>query len=61
MMAMIVAMMMMNSISGTKAIKNASHKKQSNEELLPIDWHPDHLMDWCMSEDEKKETKKLWK
>ena len=28
MIEMVIAMMMMNSISGTKAIKNASHKKR---------------------------------
>ena len=30
------------------------------EELLPIAWHPNRVMDWCMSEDEKKETEKLF-
>ena len=28
-------------------------------ELLPIAWHPSRYWDWCMSEDEKKETGKL--
>ena len=33
-------------------IKNARPKKQ---EFLPIAWHPDRMMDWCMSEDEKRQ------
>ena len=31
------------------------------EELMSIAWHPSRWWDWCMSEDEKKERKKLWK
>ena len=23
---------------------------------MPVVWHPDRLWDWCMSENEKKET-----
>ena len=30
------------------------------EELLPIAWHPSRHWDWCMSEEEKKDTEKLW-
>ena len=26
-----------------------------------IAWQPLRLWDWCISEDEKKETEKLWK
>ena len=37
-------------LSGTKVIKNAKIKK----ELLPIAWHPDSVIGWCMSEDEKR-------
>ena len=25
--------------------------------LLPIAWHPNRVMDWCMSEDEKRRWK----
>ena len=32
-------------------------KAKIKEELLPIVWHPDHVMDWCMSEDEKRQWK----
>ena len=41
--------------------KGMAQKAQTKEELLPIAQHPDRVMDWCMSEDEKKETEKLRK
>ena len=34
-----------------------AQKSKIKEQLLPIAWHPDRVMDWCMSEDEKR----LWK
>ena len=37
--------------------KRKEQKAPIKEELLPIAWHPDRVMDWCMSEDEKR----LWK
>ena len=37
-----------------------AQKASIKEELLPIVWHPSRYWDWCMSEDEKKETEKLW-
>ena len=37
-----------------------AQKPNIKEELLPIAWHPSRYWDWCMSEDEKKETEKLW-
>ena len=30
------------------------------EELLLIAWHPSRWWDWCIPEDEKTETEKLW-
>ena len=30
-----------------------SQQAEIKEELLPIAWHPDRMMDWYMSEDEK--------
>ena len=30
------------------------------EELMPITCHPSGWGDWCVSEDEKKETETLW-
>ena len=40
--------------------KRRSQKAQIKKELIPIAWHPSRYWDWCMSEDEKKETEKLW-
>ena len=40
--------------------KRKAGKVNIKEELLPITWHPSRHWDWCMSEDEKKETGKLW-
>ena len=40
-----------------KGYQNTRLKK---EELLPIAWHPLRFWDWCMSEEENKETEKLW-
>ena len=38
-----------------------AHKAKIKEELMPIAWHPSRWRNWCMSEDEKKQTEKLWK
>ena len=35
--------------------KGEALKKEFNEELMPIPWHPKRWWDWCMSEDDKKE------
>ena len=40
--------------------KRKAQKASIKEELLPIAWHPSRYWDWCMSENEKKETEKLW-
>ena len=37
--------------------KRKDQKTKIKEELLPIAWHPDHVLNWCMSGDEKG----LWK
>ena len=37
-----------------------AQKASIKEELLPIAWNPSRYWDWCMSEDEEKETEKLW-
>ena len=34
--------------------KRKAQKAKIKEELLPITWHLDRVMNWCMSEDEKK-------
>ena len=41
--------------------KRRAQKPLIKDELMPIAWHPSRLWDWCMSEDKKKETEKLWK
>ena len=33
--------------------KRKAQKAKIKEELLPIAWHPDRVMDWCISEEEK--------
>ena len=33
--------------------KRKAQKATIKEELLPIAWHPDCVMDWCMSGDER--------
>ena len=37
--------------------KRKAQKASIKKELMPIAWHPDHVIDWCMSEDEKR----VWK
>ena len=37
--------------------KRKAQKARIKEELMPIAWHPDCVMDWCMSEDEKRSWK----
>ena len=39
--------------------KRKAQKAQIKKELMPIAWHPSRWWNWCMSEDEKKETEKL--
>ena len=34
--------------------KRRAQKAQVKKELLPITWHPDRVMDWCMSEDRNR-------
>ena len=54
---MMMMMMKINLLNGTMVIKNV----RLNEELLPIAWHPSRYWDWCVPEDDKKETEKLWR
>ena len=37
-----------------------AQKAKIKEELMPIAWHPSRQWDWCVPEDEKKETEKLF-
>ena len=62
-MMMVIGMMIgtINFLSDMKVIKNAgAHKAQIKEELPPTALNPSRWWDWCMSEEEKKETEKLW-
>ena len=34
--------------------KCKAQKAKIKEELLPIAWHPDHVINWCVSEDVMK-------
>ena len=34
--------------------KCKAQKAKIKEEPLPIAWHPNRVMNWCMSEDEKR-------
>ena len=36
--------------------KRKGLKKQLNEELMPVAWHPNRWWDWCVPKDEKKQT-----
>ena len=40
--------------------KCKAQKAQIKDELMSIAWHPSRFWDWCVPEDEKKETDKLW-
>ena len=40
--------------------KRKALKKKLNEELMPIAWHPKRWLNFCMSEDEKKETELIF-
>ena len=41
--------------------KRKARKAKIKEELMPIAWYPSRWWDWCISEEEKKETEELWK
>ena len=40
--------------------KRKAQKAKIKEQLLPIAWHPSRWWNWCIANDEKKETEKLW-
>ena len=41
---------------GILHLKNVRYlKKELNEELIPVAWHPNKLRDWCVSDFDKKE------
>ena len=40
--------------------KQKVQKARIKDELMSIAWHPSRWWDWCVPEDEKKETGKLF-
>ena len=40
--------------------KRRAQKAQIKKGLMLIAWHPSRWWDWCVPEDKKKETEKLW-
>ena len=40
--------------------KCKAQKAKIKDELMPTAWHPSRWWDWCIPEEEKKETEKLW-
>ena len=40
--------------------KRKAQKAQIKKELMSIAWHPSRWWDWCVPEDEKKETEKIF-
>ena len=43
---------------GYKRLK--AQKASIKDEVTPIAWHPSRWWNWCVSEDEKNETEKLF-
>ena len=41
--------------------KHKAQKAEIKEDLIPVAWHPSRWWDWCVTEDEKKQTEKLWR
>ena len=50
---------MINLLSGTMMQERKAQKAQIKEELIPVPWHPSRWWDWCVPNDEKKESEKL--
>ena len=40
--------------------KRKAQKAKIKKELMSITWHPSRWWDWCIPEDEKRDTEKLW-
>ena len=41
-------------------VKRKAQKVRLREELMRVAWHPSRWWDWCVPENEKEETEKLW-
>ena len=53
-------MMKINLLSSARVKKRKEQKEQIKEELLPIVWHPSRWWEWCVREEEKKETENFF-
>ena len=40
--------------------KRKAQKAKIKDELMPIAWHPSRWWDWCVPEDEERETEKIF-
>ena len=40
--------------------RRTAQKAKLKEELMRVAWYPSRWWDWCVPENEKKETEKLW-
>ena len=40
--------------------KRKAQKAQIKKELMRVAWYPSRWLDWCVPEDEKRETEKFW-
>ena len=40
--------------------KRRAQKAKIKKELMPIAWHSSRWLNWCVPEDVRKETEKLW-
>ena len=40
--------------------KRKTQKTKIKDKLMPVAWHPSRRWDWCVPEDEKRETVKLF-
>ena len=43
-----------------KGVHKHRYFKSIHRDLIPIAWHPDRYLDWCLDEEEKKDLKQLW-
>ena len=43
-----------------KEVHKHRYFKSIHRDLIPITWHPERYMDWCLDEDHKRDIKKLW-
>ena len=43
-----------------KVMHKRKYYKSLHSDLLPIAWHPERYLDWCIDEEEKRDLKVLW-